>query len=232
LTLAIPLPEFSTLAMKKDVALIDATGTSPNIGVNVIEGSMLAKDDEEKDVGVYIVAHGGALKCGGLGAESLFKLLKETLKFRYIRKLCLVSCNLAKSLQPGQKGYLEDLCQRLGDAGLDPKISGYDGFVSVAYEGMKDHIPYKTGSGKYEIDENMTGKKTIKSPQKAKGVEKSKEEILFGSRAGGKTVFVRDINEANKEADEQTRVLHRKRFVWRYVDKEAEVMEEGWSDKT
>src|ERR1700693_6299707 len=217
----------------KDVALIDVRGTSPNLDVNAVKekGSIPAKDDPEKDIGVYIIGHGGALKSGGLSAEQLSKLLSE--HFKAIRKLCLVSCNLAKPLGPNQKGYLQDLCERLGGLGIKPMVAGYDGWVSVAFEGMEHDTPYKTGSKKFAIDQILTGKKTMTSPAKA-GTKVSAEDKanakVFGSRAG-KVVVVRDINEENQKKDEWTQLLHRKRFVWTYNGEEAEIMEEGWSDR-
>ena len=199
------------------LALIDITGTAPDIVVK--EGSRPAKDDTETDVGVYIFAHGEALKCGGLSAESLAKLLKETLGFTAIRKLCLVSCNMAKSVNPGVKGYLENLCHLLHDSGLNPMIAGYDGFVSLAYEGMEKHAPHKTKGTKYEIDKDMAGKKIMMGLKEA-----------HGNRAA-RPVFVRDLNQ-DKTPAEQTKELHKKRFVWQYVDDEPRLIAEGWSDKT
>lgn len=95
------------------------------------------KDD---NVGVYIVGHGtsdGILGCDGDRLADVFKLLK----IPKVRKMCLLACAIAAEKEDTggkaakQKRAIEEICEDLGKAGFDPKIAGWDDFVTVCAAG-------------------------------------------------------------------------------------------------
>ena len=211
-----------------DVALITVTGTADNIQYACDKGSLPTKEPQKsltvgvsKGVGVYVFAHGTNFHCGGLRPDALAKLLSVTIGLTSIRKLCLVSCSVGKRINPTEKGYLELLCEELHGQGLDPLIAGYDSFVTIAYENMDEHVPHKTKSAKHTVTSELAGKKIL---QGLKGESPSGH----GARVG-KPVFVRGEGISTPEQTENLLKAHK--FVWQFVDGEAELNREGWSDK-
>ena len=130
---------------------------------------------QPNDIGVYVVSHGSPGSIGGLTAQQLAELLLA-LRFRRMRKLCLVACNvllpLADKPTPTQgdidQSFIGKLCLALKDH-LRPIVAGWTKFVSVAHPGM-DHSIYKaTGAGKLPINEQAMAKAKGKKFYKGAG---------------------------------------------------------------
>jgi hypothetical protein len=105
-------------------------GQDARIGIDTNYIASISKSD---DIGVYIVSHGGKGKVGNITAEQWAQLLVK-MNFTKIRKLCVVACNSAQESVDGL--FIRDLCSALAPYGLAPKIAGWSGFVSIAFDDM------------------------------------------------------------------------------------------------
>ena len=112
------------------------------IGIDMNYINSIGKSD---DIGVYIVSHGGKGKVGNLTAEQWAQLLIK-MNFTKIRKLCVVACNSALDSVDGL--FIRDLCSALAPYGLAPKIAGWNGFVSIAFDDMDSNPNIKESATK------------------------------------------------------------------------------------
>ncbi|QSA96122.1 hypothetical protein [Methylococcus sp. EFPC2] len=97
---------------------------------NYCIGNTTADLDKDQTIGVYIVSHGGTGRVAGLTGEQWAALIKA-MGFTKIHKLCVVTCYGASG---GTASVIHGLCSALQPQ-LTPMIAGYDGYVSILYQG-------------------------------------------------------------------------------------------------
>lgn len=182
------------------------------------EGKSLQRKTQETTksdgvgVGVYVIGHGNVEGLRGIKADSLPGMF-ERLGVPPIRKLCLVSCNVAREgtqsfTLPNSntaKNYLAACCAWLGANGHpDIKVAGWDCFVTVAFP----------RAGSSLVGEKM--KKAMKDGSKTR-------EGLVGAK-------VSSMNGKKVRVDDDVRAAHKKYYCWTQQDGLTTLAANEWSD--
>jgi hypothetical protein len=91
------------------------------------------------DVGLYVVSHASSNSLGSLNGSQVGELIRE-FKFKKLRKVNLLACNLANNIDTDQT-FLLALAKSLADGGMKPMIACYVGFNTTATDKIKFNLP-------------------------------------------------------------------------------------------
>jgi hypothetical protein len=165
---------------------------------------------ESKDVGVYVVAHGGGGMVAMLTGDQWALFIKE-LGFKNIRKLCIVSCNSASTSAKVQTCFIEKLCEAL--CPLTPMVAGWDGFVTVAEPGMPGPIHNSLNANNPRTAEYYS--------------ESESNQIKFNAQKLAKKKVIAPIATASPQLKDKLKVV----YQWRDGNLVTVPLTE-WSDKS
>jgi hypothetical protein len=136
-------PNYRGAAVVTDISTPTASGWKEVIRVDqqLSEFAELVDSYNGNDAGLYIAGHGYADNLGHLRGGQLGELVLE-LKFKTLRKVNLLACNIANNIgaEIGQT-FLLDFAKVLHTKGMRPLIACYVGWNSTAYKPPQFALP-------------------------------------------------------------------------------------------